>query len=197
MDKERLIITAKLCSILSAGKRAEFLRKKKVFKSVGEHCIYMPRKVPLYPKLIKLGNYVIIASNVTFFTHDGIHAVVGPDNQLLPKRLRNHKFQEAIGCIEIGNHVFVGANSMIGYNVKIGDNVVVTAGSVVTNDIPSDSVVRGNPARVVCSFSQYLTLKAAKKGFPDELAHSMGSFVGEELEDWLWDEFYKSRSVGK
>ena len=41
-------------------------------------------------------------------------------------------------------------------------------------------------------------LKGLKeKGFPDELAHSMGTFVGEELENWLWDEFYKSRSVDK
>ena len=64
---------------------------------------------------------------------------------------------------EIGRHVFIGAGTHIGYNVKIEDNVVVTAGSVVTNDIPSNSVVRGNPAKVICTLSQFLSIRAAKK----------------------------------
>lgn len=49
----------------------------------------------------------------------------------------------------IGNNVSLGANVTIIGNISIGDNVIVGAGSVVVNDIPSNSVVAGNPARVI------------------------------------------------
>lgn len=46
----------------------------------------------------------------------------------------------------IGNRVRIGSNSTI-LPVKIGDDVIIGAGSVVTKDIPSNSVVKGNPAK--------------------------------------------------
>lgn len=49
----------------------------------------------------------------------------------------------------IGNNVYIGANVTIIGNVIIGDNVIVGAGSVVVHDIPDNSVVVGNPARVI------------------------------------------------
>ena len=49
----------------------------------------------------------------------------------------------------IGNNVALGANVVIIGNIKIGNNVVVGAGSVVVKDIPDNSVVAGNPARVI------------------------------------------------
>jgi len=51
--------------------------------------------------------------------------------------------------VEIGNNVFVGANALVLKGVTIGDNAVVGAGSVVTADVPPNSVVAGSPARVV------------------------------------------------
>jgi len=45
--------------------------------------------------------------------------------------------------------VFIGVNAIILRNVTIGDNSVVGAGAVVPDDIPENSVVLGNPARVV------------------------------------------------
>ena len=42
-----------------------------------------------------------------------------------------------------------GGGAIILPGVTIGDNVVIGAGSVVTKDIPSDSVACGNPCRVV------------------------------------------------
>ena len=50
--------------------------------------------------------------------------------------------------IRIGNNVWIGANSIILPSVKIGNNVIIGAGSVVTKDIPSNSQVVGNPAKV-------------------------------------------------
>lgn len=49
----------------------------------------------------------------------------------------------------IGNNVDIGANSVIIGHITIGDNVIIGAGSVVVKDIPSNSLVVGNPARVI------------------------------------------------
>ncbi len=49
----------------------------------------------------------------------------------------------------IGNNVSLGANVNIIGRLTIGDNVTVGAGSVVVKDIPNDSVVVGNPARII------------------------------------------------
>ncbi|MCR4677121.1 MAG: hypothetical protein K5679_00015 [Lachnospiraceae bacterium] len=49
----------------------------------------------------------------------------------------------------IGDNVYLAANSTVIGNVIIGNNVIVGAGSVVTKDIPDNSVVVGNPARVI------------------------------------------------
>ena len=51
----------------------------------------------------------------------------------------------------IGKHCFVGARTLILPGVRIGDRCVIGAGSVVTIDIPANSMAAGNPARVVKS----------------------------------------------
>lgn len=51
----------------------------------------------------------------------------------------------------IGKNCFIGAYSIIMPGVRIGDECVVGSGSVVTADVPSHSVVAGNPARVIHS----------------------------------------------
>ena len=48
---------------------------------------------------------------------------------------------------KIGNNCRIGSNVTL-LPVEIGDNVVIGAGSVVTKDIPSNSIVYGNPARI-------------------------------------------------
>jgi serine O-acetyltransferase len=49
----------------------------------------------------------------------------------------------------IGNHVTVGANVCIIGDIQIGDHVEIGAGAVVVKSIPSNSVVVGNPARII------------------------------------------------
>jgi acetyltransferase-like isoleucine patch superfamily enzyme len=48
--------------------------------------------------------------------------------------------------IKIGNNVRIGSNATI-LPVNIGNNVIIGAGSVVTKDIPDNTIVKGNPAR--------------------------------------------------
>ncbi len=48
----------------------------------------------------------------------------------------------------IGRDVWIGANCVIRQGVRIGDGAVIGAGSIVTHDIPENSIAYGNPARV-------------------------------------------------
>ena len=48
-------------------------------------------------------------------------------------------------------------------NVKIGKGAVVGAGSVVTRDVPPNTVVCGNPARKICEREEYANKKSKKK----------------------------------
>ncbi len=91
--------------------------------------------------LISIGDNVTLAPNSYILAHDAS-----------TKRTLNYT---KIGLVKIGNNVFIGANSLILPGVKIGNNVIVGAGSVVTHDVPDNSVVAGNPARVVTSTVDY------------------------------------------
>ena len=84
---------------------------------------------------------ISIGDNVTFSTH--IHIVAHDASPI------KHIGYAKIGCVNIGNDVFVGANTTILPGVTIGNNVVVGAGAVVTKDIPDNSLALGVPARVV------------------------------------------------
>lgn len=50
--------------------------------------------------------------------------------------------------VKIGNNVWIGTRTIILPGVEIGDNVVIGAGSVVTKDIPSNTMAAGNPCVV-------------------------------------------------
>ena len=51
--------------------------------------------------------------------------------------------------IEIGDNVFIGSGVHILYDTKIGSNVIIGTCSVVTHDIPANSIAVGNPAKVI------------------------------------------------
>ncbi len=99
------------------------------------------------PYLISLGNNVKITANNQFITHDGgINVLRNMD--LLPNA-------DKFGQIKVGNNVFIGLRCIIMPGVTIGDNVVIGAGSVVTKDIPSNSVAAGVPCKVIKPISEY------------------------------------------
>lgn len=61
------------------------------------------------------------------------------------------------GCPVIGNNVDIGANVCIIGEISIGNNVKIGAGSVVVKSIPPNSIVVGNPARVLMA-EKFVTL---------------------------------------
>ena len=66
-----------------------------------------------------------------------------------------HPLFDCFGKVVIGDYVYIGSNALIMPGVTIGNNVLVAAGSVVTKSIPSNSVVAGNPARIICTVDEY------------------------------------------
>lgn len=95
--------------------------------------------------LIKIGNNCQITAGVKFFTHGGGGAI----------RKEYPKF-DCFGKVTIGNYVYIGNNSLIMPGVTIGNNVLVAAGSVVTKSVPSNVVIGGNPAKIICSIEEYI-----------------------------------------
>ena len=150
---------------------------------LGEGCTFQKRVVPLYPKLISIGNNVHFASSVAFLTHDVTHIML---NRLGGKR------NEKVGCIEIGDNVFVGAGTRILYDVRIGSNVIIGTGSIVTKDIPDNSVAAGSPARVIGSFEDYLKKRDSEEMYPDDLTPRRQE-IKDELADWCWKKFKEER----
>lgn len=122
---------------------AEYFRKQGA--QIGENNRIELRSFGSEPYLIKIENHCTIASNVLFLTHDGATWVFTEENPSLQK----------FGPITINDNCFIGINSIILPNVTIGPNSIIGAGSVVTKDVLPNTIVAGNPARIIFSFEEY------------------------------------------
>ncbi len=171
----------KMYLIGNADKRTKLIIKKNIFKAVGNNFFFQPRIIPDEPKLISFGNNVSVASGVTFVTHDVI-------DKVLSKMESNFNFNYNCAPIQIGNNVFIGCNVTILPNVQIGNNVIIAAGSIVTKDVPDNSVVGGNPAKVIGNFSEYVN---TRKKINNTLLYPSG-----ELEiNAIWDRFKNEKNI--
>lgn len=92
---------------------------------------------------IRIGAGCLIGANVTLADTD-FHAI-NPAN----RRYNNNSEEIAVAPIVIEDNVFIGAGAFILKGVTIGKNSVIGAASVVTRDVPENSIAVGNPARVV------------------------------------------------
>ena len=128
------------------GRTFDFYRHRGT--KIGNNCKFMGRvNFGTEPYLVQIGDQVKITNDVRFITHDGGVNVLRNMNLL--------SNADIFGRIFVGNNVFIGNCVIIMPNVTIGDNVVIGAGSIVTNDIPSNSVAAGVPAKVINTIDAY------------------------------------------
>lgn len=98
--------------------------------------------------LISIGNNVTMAPRVHILAHDASTC--------------HHLGYARIGRIDIGDNVFIGADTVVLPGVSIGDNSVIGANSTVAKSIPANVVAAGNPAKVICSIDDYIDRNRAR-----------------------------------
>ena len=93
-------------------------------------------------KSIVIGNRVQIGANTKIMDND-MHS--------LDPTERYYDDRSNILCkpVSIGNDCFVGANCIILKGTTLGENCIVGAGSVVHGEFPDNSIIAGNPARLI------------------------------------------------
>ena len=95
---------------------------------------------------VTIGNHVCLGANVRILDHD-FHAL---DHVARRLPMSEQEISIRREPIEIGDGVFIGTNAIILKGVSIGDRSIVAAGAVVfKGEYPSDSIIAGNPAKVI------------------------------------------------
>lgn len=156
---------------------ATFIKKHNCFKGIGDKCFYQPYNLPADSAQIRLGNNVVIATNVTFVGHDVIHHVFNNESDIRG----GGEYAILRGVIDIRDNCFIGAGATILPGVTIGPNAIVAAGAVVNSDVPEGKVVGGIPARII---GDYESVKQKRLLFSKQL-HGIST---EDYINSLWDE---------
>ena len=95
---------------------------------------------------IIIGDNVLIAPNVQIYT--AYHPTHYLDRFTISENETFNFCKTQTAPVIIGKNVWIGGGTIILQGVTIGDNTVIGAGSVVTKDIPADTIAYGNPCKV-------------------------------------------------
>lgn len=116
---------------------------------------------------VSIGSSVFIGPNVSLLTP--IHPLCWQDrNSFLNKKTGNVTNLEYTGSITIGDNCWIAANVTVCGGVTIGEGCVIGAGSVVTRDIPANSLAAGSPCRVIRPITEADRLCAHPELFAQE-----------------------------
>ncbi len=104
---------------------------------VGENVWIGPNSIIDGSGGLVIGNYSTISSGVQIYTHDNVKQTLSSGKMPI-ERLP----------VNIGKNVYVGPNSIITKNVTVGDFCVIAASSFINKNIPSNSIVMGQPGKI-------------------------------------------------
>lgn len=121
-------------------------------------------------KLLTIGNNVTI-TNARILLHDAsMYKSLG---------------YTRVGSVSIGDNVFIGADSIILCDTHIGSTVIIGAGCVVAKDIPDNSVVIGNPCRIIGSFDDFIQRLNRKLSDDVHVEHTLVELENPEYQEEL------------
>jgi maltose O-acetyltransferase len=130
---------------------------------IGQNSIIWPPFFCVYGKNIYLGDHVFLNVLCTILDCNqvriGNHVMIGPHVQIytpaheMQAAARNRGLEVAKPVV-IEDNVWIGGGAILLPGVRVGCNAVVGAGAVVTRDVPVNTVVAGNPARVIREIEQ-------------------------------------------
>ncbi|KTD57369.1 sugar O-acetyltransferase [Legionella shakespearei] len=160
--KRAMTITAKLNRLtFNDADEIRALFSELIGKKVDESFLLIPPFYTAGGDEIRIGRNVFINQNCTLYDLGGLDiaddVMIGPNVSIItashplePSKRRNITIGKPI---VIEKNVWIATGAIIIGGVTLGENSVVAAGSVVTKNIPPNTLVGGNPARVIRSIS--------------------------------------------
>lgn len=127
-------------AFVSIRYRNKFLKKRGM--QIGEGTAILPgcKIDTTHAALITLGRNVGVSPGAVILAHDASSKSVYGENS---------KGYCRIAKVTVGDNVFIGCNAILLPGTTIGNNCIISAGSVVHGKIPDNSIVSGNPAKVI------------------------------------------------
>lgn len=160
VSQDALRITSELNGGYHEPARVRELLAELTGRTVDDSVTVFPPLYSDFGKNIRLGQRIFINSGCKFQDQGGVFigndCLIGHNTVMATL---NHELTPARRAdmhpapIVIGRNVWVGSNATVLPGVTIADNAVVAAASVVTKDVPENTIVVGSPARVVRSLT--------------------------------------------
>src|ERR1700744_4762868 len=161
--KRAMAITARLNRLtFNDADEVRALFSELIGKTVDESFLLIPPFFTTGGDEIRVGRNVFINQNCTFYDLGGLDiaddVMIGPNVSIITSGHPIEPSQRRAGVIAkpivIEKNVWIAAGATLLGGLTGGENSVVAAGSVVTRDVPPNTLAGGNPARVIRSLGE-------------------------------------------